>query len=66
MSVENFIDTNVFVYQPERLDTRKPAIAEHLIQHRIVSGTACMSSQVVQECLNTTIRKAETKLTGSQ
>ena len=63
MSVESFIDTNVFVYQLERLDTRKAAIAEHLIQHGIVSGTACISSQVVQECLNTAIRKAEIKLT---
>ena len=42
MSVENFIDTNVFVYQLERLDTRKAAIAEHLIQHGIVSGTAVL------------------------
>ena len=66
MSVENFIDTNVFVYQLERLDTRKAAIAERLIQHGIASGTACISSQVVQECLNTAIRKAEIKLNRNE
>ena len=64
MSVEDFIDTDVFVYQLERLDIRKAAIAEHLIQDGIVSGTACISFQLAQECLNTAIRKAETKLTG--
>lgn len=63
MSVEYFFDTNVFVYQLERLDTRKAAIAERLIRHGIASGAACISTQVVQECLNTAIRKAEIKLT---
>ena len=66
MSVEDFIDTNVFVYQLERLDTRKAEIAEHLIRHGIASGTACISSQVVQECLNTAIRKAEIRLTRTE
>ena len=66
MSVENFIDTNVFVYQLERLDARKAAIAERLIQQGIASGTACISYQVIQECLNTAIRKAEIGLTGNE
>lgn len=66
MRVEDFIDTNIFVYQLERLDTRKAAIAEHLIQHGIASGTACISPQVVQECINTAVRKAEVPLTEDE
>ncbi len=66
MRVEDFIDTNIFVYQLERLDTRKAAIAEHLIQHGIASGTACISPQVVQECLNTAIRKSEIQLSRNE
>jgi len=50
MSVEHFIDTNVFVYQLERRDARKAAVAERLIERGIAKGTACISFQVVQEC----------------
>ena len=66
MSVDHFIDTNVFVYQLERVDTRKAEIAERLIRRGIASGTACISFQVVQECLNTTIRKATTPLSENE
>lgn len=58
MSVECFLDTNVLVYQLEGRDTRKAAIAEDLIRQGIQSGNACISFQVVQECLNTALRKA--------
>lgn len=58
MSVESFIDTNVFVYQLERLDARKADIADELIETGIETRTACISFQVIQECLNTAIRKA--------
>lgn len=63
MSVEFFIDTNVFIYPLERLDDRKADIAEQLIREGIATGTACISFQIVQECLNTAIRKAEIPLT---
>ena len=63
MSARDFLDTNVFVYQLERLDTRKAAISENLIRRGIEEGTACISFQVVQECLNTALRKAEIPLT---
>ena len=63
MSARDFLDTNVFVYQLERLDTRKAAISENLIGRGIEEGTACISFQVVQECLNTALRKAEIPLT---
>ena len=62
MSVENFIDTNVFIYQLEALDERKAAIADEIIRDGIASGNACISFQVIQETLNTVIRKAEVPL----
>lgn len=66
MSAESFLDTNILVYQLERLDTRKADIADALILHRIDSQTACISFQVIQECLNTAIRKAEVPLTEDE
>lgn len=66
MSVESFIDTNIFIYQLERLDTRKADIAEHLIEQGIANGTACISFQVIQELLNTALRKAQITLTPDE
>jgi predicted nucleic acid-binding protein len=66
MSVEYFIDTNVFIYPLERLDERKADIAERLIGKGIATGNACISFQVVQECLNTAIRKADIPLTTDE
>ena len=66
MSVECFIDTNVFVYQLEGRDTRKAGIARNLIRQGIESGDACISFQVVQECLNTALRKALVPLSGHE
>ena len=62
MSAERFLDTNVFVYQLEGRDTPKAAIAEYLIRQGIERGNACISFQVVQECLNTATRKAHVQL----
>ncbi len=64
MSAESFIDTNVFIYQLEALDERKAAIADRIIRDGIASGGACISFQVVQETLNTVLRKAEIPLDG--
>ena len=66
MNAESFIDTNVFIYQLERLDTRKAAIADGVIEHGIDTQTACISFQVVQECINTAVRKAEVPLTEDE
>jgi len=66
MSVECFIDTNVFVYQLEGRDARKAGIARDLIRQGIESGDACISFQVVQECLNTALRKALVPLGGHE
>jgi predicted nucleic acid-binding protein len=66
MSVDRFLDTNVFVYQLEGQDARKAAIAQVLIQQGIATGNTCISFQVVQECLNTAIRKALVPLGGPE
>ncbi len=62
MSVECFLDTNLFIYQLEAADERKAAIAGELIREGIATGNALISFQVVQECLNTIRRKAEVPL----
>ncbi len=62
MSVERFLDTNLFIYQLEATDERKAKIAGELIREGIASGNACISFQVVQECLNTIRRKADVPL----
>ena len=66
MSAEYFLDTNIFVYQLERLDVRKAEIANELIRNGIASRTGCISFQVVQECLNIALRKAEIKLSDAE
>ncbi len=66
MSAEYFIDTNLFVYQMEGLDERKATIADHIIREGIETNNACISFQVVQECLNTALRKAEIPLTTDE
>jgi predicted nucleic acid-binding protein len=60
MSVEFFVDTNVFIYQIEALDERKKSIADSIIEKAL--GNGCISFQVVQECLNTIVRKADIPL----
>ncbi|MCY3857634.1 MAG: PIN domain-containing protein [Gammaproteobacteria bacterium] len=66
MNVESFIDTNVFVYQLERIDIQKANIADNLIEYGIRSQSSCISHQVIQECVNTAVRKAEIPLTGDE
>ncbi len=62
MSAEFFIDTNVFIYQLDATDRRKHKAAEKIIRDALATGNACISSQVVQECLNVILRKAEVAL----
>jgi predicted nucleic acid-binding protein len=66
MSVECFIDTNLFIYQLEASDERKAATADRIIRKGIESHNACISFQVVQECLNTVLRKAEIPLSTDE
>ncbi|MBL8343152.1 MAG: PIN domain-containing protein [Rubrivivax sp.] len=62
MSAEFFVDTNVFVYHLDNTDPRKHAVAERIVREGLVTGNACISYQVVQECLNVALRKAEVAL----
>lgn len=62
MSDERFLDTNVFIYQLDRSDPGKSAIADDLIRDAVVNGKGCVSYQVVQECLNAMTRKAQVAL----
>jgi predicted nucleic acid-binding protein len=62
MSAEVFIDTNVFIYQLDTTDARKHKLAERIVRDGLASGNACISFQVVQECLNTALRKAQVAL----
>jgi predicted nucleic acid-binding protein len=62
MSAEFFIDTNVFVYHLDTTDRRKHKVAEKIVRDALATGNACISSQVVQECLNVALRKAEVAL----
>jgi predicted nucleic acid-binding protein len=66
MSAEYFLDTNLFIYQLEADDKRKADIANTLIRQGIEAGNACISHQVVQECLNTMLRKAQIPLSTGQ
>ena len=62
MSASKFIDTNIFIYQLENRAQEKAAIAEKIIRSALEKGDAIISFQVVQECLNTVLRKAEIPL----
>lgn len=62
MNAECFIDTNVFVYHLDSSDPRKQARAEIIVREALATGNGCISSQVVQECLNVALRKAQVAL----
>lgn len=66
MSAEDFIDTNVFVYHLDASDPRKQAIAERIVRQALLRGNACISHQVIQECLNVVLRKARVALDIAQ
>lgn len=66
MSADYFIDTNIFIYHLEALDDTKSAKAAAIIGEAIQTGNACISFQVVQECINTILRKADIPLNANQ
>jgi predicted nucleic acid-binding protein len=66
MSAEAFLDTNIFVYQLDASDARKHKIADALVRDGLEGERACISFQVVQECLNTALRKADVALDAGQ
>ena len=56
MSVD-FLDTNVFIYLFDDVDTHKRGVAERLVSDALASGRAVVSYQVVQEALDVITRK---------
>jgi len=66
MSAEYFIDTNLFIYQLEASEERKAATADCIIRKGIETRNACISFQVVQECLNIALRKAAIPLSTDE
>lgn len=64
MSVD-FLDTNILLYHLDDSDKRKHKRARALIESALAEGSACISFQVVQECLNAGLRKAAIPLTVS-
>jgi predicted nucleic acid-binding protein len=62
MSAELFLDSNVLIYQLDPTDLRKQTIAERVVSTALAHDNACISWQVVQECLNTSLRKARVRL----
>jgi predicted nucleic acid-binding protein len=66
MSAEYFIDTNLFIYQLEAADEHKSVAADRIIRKGIETRNACISFQVVQEYLNTVLRKAEIPLSTDE
>ena len=62
MSVDTFLDTNIFLYHLDDSDPYKNRIAARLIREALDTGNACTSYQVVQECLSAGLRKAHIPL----
>ncbi len=57
MSVEHFLDTNIFVYLFDETAPSKRERAERLVQRALKRQNGCISFQVVQETLNVLTRK---------
>ncbi len=66
MSADTFIDTNVFVHQLDGTDPRKQAVAEDIVRSALRDEDACISYQVLQECLNVIGTKARLAVTVEQ
>ena len=66
MSASTFIDTNVFVYHLDTTDARKRGIADAIVRDALATQGACISYQVVQECLNVVCVKARMLLSSEQ
>jgi predicted nucleic acid-binding protein len=62
MSVDSFIDTNLFLYNLDDSESAKHTIATDIIHSALETGRSCISYQVVQECLNAGLRKAHIPL----
>ncbi|HUD10111.1 MAG TPA: PIN domain-containing protein [Candidatus Saccharimonadales bacterium] len=61
-----FFDTNVLVYQFDKTAPRKQQQAIELIEKYIANKQAVISSQVLQEFMNVSLKKFDTKLSIDQ
>lgn len=59
MSVEFFLDTNVFVYSFDEREPAKAGRSRELIEQALIGGRGCTSWQVVQEFFNVALHKWE-------
>lgn len=57
MSAKFFLDTNIFVYTFDKQNPEKKDVAQRLVQDALAGSSGVISSQVVQEFLNTALRK---------
>ena len=57
MSVDHFLDTNVFVYLFDETTPRKRQVAGRLVRRSVANGRGCISHQVIQETMNVVIGK---------
>ncbi len=55
--MRSFLDTHVLVYADDGGDPRRQAIAVDLVAAHLRSGTGVVSTQVLQEFVNTALRK---------
>ena len=55
--MRSFIDTNVLVYADDRDDRAKQSVATGLIEAHLRAGTGVISTQVLQEFVDTALRK---------
>ncbi|MDT0498989.1 PIN domain-containing protein [Algiphilus sp. W345] len=62
MSVD-FLDTNILLYHLDDSEPQKHRVARRLVESALAKGDACISFQVVQECLNAGLRKASIPMT---
>ena len=57
MSVDDFLDTNVFVYLFDETAPGKRQVADSLVHRGLADGCGCISYQVIQETMNVLVGK---------
>ena len=66
MSIDTFIDSNIFVYLFDPASPNKRYRAEKLIADALQKGNVCISYQVIQETLNVITTKLQVNATAEQ
>lgn len=65
MTDRYFLDTNVFVYELDRTNTRKQKLATELVERTLALRGGIVSYQVVQEFLSVALRKFPNTLSAA-